>query len=206
MCSNLGPGFQVQWSSKISRGDNSKLQVSLSHHQRCCGYRIHLEMVSHLKMPIFLCYIAQDFVCLFRINFGLTRKICFSIDFLIVPREPLVPRGPWVWAMWESSLLLPQRTKLFPVAEGGGAEWECEEREEKLMAKFICPALQLVLSNCAHAQGPLHSGKPYNAQEGTWAVPSCSPLGAHGCVFPVTQMAEIQDIHTFPIPRSLLHS
>lgn len=39
MCSNLGPGFQLQWSSKISRGGNGKIQVSLSHHQRCCGHR-----------------------------------------------------------------------------------------------------------------------------------------------------------------------
>lgn len=43
-------------------------------------------MVSHLKMPIFLCYIAQGFVCLFRTNFGLTKSICFFIDFISAKR------------------------------------------------------------------------------------------------------------------------
>lgn len=84
-CSNLGPGFQVRWSSKISGGG----QVSLSQHWSCCGHRSHWGMVSHLKMPIFLCRIAHLLfvLCLFRMSFGLTRRICFFIDFIIVPRD-----------------------------------------------------------------------------------------------------------------------
>lgn len=47
---------------------------------------------------------------------------------------------------------------------------DVKEEKSKGTVKFICPVLQLVLCSCAHAQEPLHSGKPYNAQEGTWAV------------------------------------
>lgn len=176
ICSNLGPGFQVQWSSKISGGGNGKLQVSLSHHQRCCGHRSHWEMFSHLKMPIFLCCIAQVFVCLFRTDFGLTRSICSFIDFIIVPRDPQVPWGLGAWAKWESSLLLHQGTKLFPVAEGG-AEQDCEGREDKWTVKFICPALQLVWSSCARAREPLHSGKPYQCTGGNMSSPLVQSFG-----------------------------
>lgn len=107
------PEFQLQWPSKISRGGSGKLQVSLSQLQRCYGHKNHWEVVPHLKMIIFLCHIAYllSVLCLFRMSFGLTQRICFFIDFIIVLKDPW---GFREWAQRESSLLLPQGTKAFP--------------------------------------------------------------------------------------------
>lgn len=82
--------------------------------------------------------------------------------------------------MREGSLPLPQGLRLSPVAEGGGTEQEREGAEDKPTVKYICPALQLVPSSCAHAHEPLHFGKFYRSvRRSEQEQPSFAVLWAH---------------------------
>ena len=93
----------VQWPSKIKGDGNDKVQVSVSQHQSCCGPRSHWETVPHLKMPIFLCYIAHLFIVLnlFRISFGLTRRICFFMEWCLRLLHP----NKWTSIDWAGELI-----------------------------------------------------------------------------------------------------
>lgn len=187
--SSLGPGFQLQRSSKISRGGIGKLQVSLSHYQRCWGHKSNFKMVSHLKMPIFLCYIAQDFVCLFGINFVPTRSISFFTDFIMVPREPQVPWGPELWAMWESSLLLPQAFPRGRRRRSRARMWR-KRRQKDSEIHLLCSAAGVIqLCSCSGAtslwQALQCTGWNMSSSLGCtwlWRRPSslCFPSHTHG--------------------------